>query len=144
VIPYFEGERSPNLPRASGAFHGVTSRNLLPANIARAAVEGLLCSMAYCMERIAGQGVRVQRVILVGGGARSAAVRQLAPAILVHRSRSPRRVSTSRGAAWQAAWVLAGTAQPPSWAASAETYTAEPTPDVFRHYRLAQGLTLGQ
>ena len=82
LIPYFDGERSPNLPDASGALHGVTSRNMTSANIARAAVEGLLSSMAFCVDTIGGQGVDVERIMLVGGGARSEAVRQIAPAVL--------------------------------------------------------------
>src|SRR6201991_593931 len=82
LVPYLEGERSPNLPGAAGALHGVTIRNLLPANVARAAVEGLLSSMAFCVDRITEQGVHSERVILVGGGARSEAVRCIAPAIL--------------------------------------------------------------
>ena len=49
-VPYLEGERSPNLPEAAGALHGVTTRNLNAANVARAAVEGLLSSMAYCID----------------------------------------------------------------------------------------------
>ena len=76
LVPYFEGERSPNLPEAAGALQGVTTRNLNAANVARAAVEGLLSSMAYCIDRITAHGVDVQRIILVGGGARSEAVRQ--------------------------------------------------------------------
>ena len=56
LVPYLEGERSPNLPNAAGALHGVTTRNLLPANVARAAVEGLLASMAYCVEKISAHG----------------------------------------------------------------------------------------
>ncbi len=75
LVPYFEGERSPNLPEAAGALQGVTTRNLNAANVARAAVEGLLSSMAYCIDRITAHGVDVQRIILVGGGARSEAVR---------------------------------------------------------------------
>ena len=81
LVPYFEGERSPNLPDSAGALHGVTTRNLAPANVARAAVEGLLSSMAYCIDKISAQGVGVERIFLVGGGARSAAVRRIAPAI---------------------------------------------------------------
>ena len=82
MVPYLEGERSPNLPEAAGALHGVTTRNLNAANVARAAVEGLLSSMAYCIDRITAHGVDVNRIILVGGGARSEAVRQIAPATL--------------------------------------------------------------
>jgi xylulokinase len=97
LVPYFEGERSPNLPDAAGALHGVTTRNLQPANVARAAVEGLLSSMAYCMERIAEQGVDVSRVILVGGGARAQcdALRPRSSACLYRCRRPP---STSRSA----------------------------------------------
>ena len=46
-------------PDAAGALHGVTTRNLTSANVARAAVEGLLASMAFCIDKIAGQGVDV-------------------------------------------------------------------------------------
>ncbi len=146
LVPYFEGERSPNLPDAHGALHGVTHRNMLPANIARAAVEGLLSSIAYCVERIAGQGVDVRRVILVGGGARSEAVRCIAPAILgmpVHVPAPAEYVAL--GAARQAAWALSGADAPPVWALGATaSYEADPTPSVVERYRLAQRLTLGQ
>src|SRR4051812_27416172 len=57
LVPYFEGERSPNLPETAGALHGVTTRNLVPTNVARAAVEGLLASMAYCIDKISAQAV---------------------------------------------------------------------------------------
>ena len=60
LVPYLEGERSPNLPGPRARLHGVTTRNLLPANVARAAVEGLLASMAYCVDKIAAQGVEVR------------------------------------------------------------------------------------
>ena len=81
LVPYLEGERSPNLPNAAGALHGMTARNLTAANIARAGVEGLLCSLAYCLDKISAHGVDAERIILVGGGARSEAVRVIAPAI---------------------------------------------------------------
>lgn len=145
-IPYFAGERSPNLPDAAGALHGVTTRNLNPANVARAAVEGLLCSMAYCTERISAQGVAVNRVIMVGGGARSQAVRRIAPAILglpVHVPTPAEYVAL--GAARQAAWALAGSDAPPPWAFGVTaSYTADPTPHVLDQYRAVEGLTLGQ
>ena len=146
VVPYFDGERSPNLPAATGAFHGVTTRNLVPANVARAAVEGLLCSIAYCMERIAGQGVEVGRVILVGGGARSEAVRRIAPAILGTSVHVPTPAEyVALGAARQAAWTLTGAATPPSWTFGLTTsYDAEPTPEVVERYRMLSALTSGQ
>ncbi len=146
IVPYFEGERSPNLPGASGALHGVTADNLLPDNIARAAVEGLLCSMAFCMGRISAQGIDVERVILIGGGARSEAVRRIAPAILGGPVCVPDPAEyVALGAARQAAWTLSGSDAPPSWSVGgAVTYTAEPTPHVWDRYQSAQTLTLGQ
>lgn len=145
-VPYFEGERSPNLPRAKGALHGVTARNLQPANVARAAVEGLLCSMAYCMERIAETGVEPSRVILVGGGARSEAIRRIAPAVLgapVHVPTPAEYVAF--GAARQAAWALTGGESPPNWTFGVTaSYAADPTPHVVEQYRAVEGLTLGQ
>jgi xylulokinase len=144
LIPYFEGERSPNLPGAAGALHGITGRNLLPANIARAAVEGLLCSMAYCIDKIVGQGIEVRRIILVGGGARSEAVRRLAPAILgapVHVPTPAEYVAL--GAARQAAWLLSQHVSPPQWTAGdTDTFTADPAPQVVDQYRAAQPLTV--
>ena len=145
-MPYFEGERSPNLPGAAGALHGVTTRNLLAANVARAAVEGLLSSMAYGIEKITAQGVDVQRIILVGGGARSEAVRRIAPAIWgapVHVPTPAEYVAL--GAARQAAWTLSQQDSPPPWSFGVTaTYTAAPTPQVLDQYRAAQPLTLGQ
>lgn len=146
LVPYFDGERSPNLPDATGALHGVTTRNLQPANIARAAVEGLLASIEFCVEQITGQGIDVERVIMVGGGARSEAVRRIAPAILgmpVHVPTPAEYVAV--GAARQAAWTLSKAEAPPAWSLGVTaSYTADPTPAVVERYRVAQALTLGQ
>jgi xylulokinase len=146
LVPYLEGERSPNLPNAAGALHGVTTRNLLPANVARAAVEGLLASMAYCIDKISAQGVDVRRIILIGGGARSEAVRRIGPAVLgapVHVPTPAEYVAL--GAARQAAWTLSQKDSPPSWAFGGTTsYTADPTPQVLEQYSAAQPLTLGR
>jgi xylulokinase len=146
LVPYLDGERSPNLPESAGALHGVTTRNLTSANMARAAVEGLLASLAYCIDKIAAQGVAVERIILVGGGARSRAVRKIAPAIWgrpVHVPTPGEYVAL--GAARQAAWTLSSGGEPPSWAFGiTASYTAEATPEVLEQYRAAQPLTLGQ
>jgi xylulokinase len=146
LIPYFEGERSPNLPDAAGALHGVTTRNLTPANVARAAVEGLLSSMAYCIDKISAQGVDVERIILVGGGARSVAVRQIAPAVLGRPVLVPTPAEyVALGAARQAAWTLSQADSPPQWTSGAtESFTAAETPEVLDQYLRAQALTLGQ
>ena len=146
LVPYFEGERSPNLPDATGALQGVTTRNLTSANVARAGVEGLLSSMAYCIDKIAAQGVDIERIILVGGGARSEAVRRIAPAIWGRPVHVPTPAEyVALGAARQAAWTLSQADSPPQWSFGVTaTYDAEPVPEVLDQYRAAQPLTLGQ
>ncbi|WP_193048441.1 xylulokinase [Mycolicibacterium baixiangningiae] len=146
LVPYFDGERSPNLPDATGALHGVTTRNLTQSNVARAAVEGLLASMAYCIDKISAQGVDVVRIILVGGGARSEAVRRIAPAVLGRPVHVPTPAEyVALGAARQAAWLLGGHDEPPGWSFGVTaTYEADATPHVNEQYTAARRLTLGQ
>ncbi len=116
LVPYLEGERTPNLPRATGAVHGLTLRTSTPAHWARAAVEGLLCGLADGIEAIAACGVPVERVLLVGGAASSPAVQQLAPGILGRPVLIPPPGEyVADGAARQAAWVLSGEDTPPDW-----------------------------
>ncbi|MDU5760966.1 MAG: FGGY family carbohydrate kinase, partial [Schaalia odontolytica] len=82
LIPYFEGERTPNLPDATATLEGMTLANCDPAHVARAAVEGLLTLMRGALDAVRAQGVPIKRVVMVGGGARSRAVRALASGIL--------------------------------------------------------------
>lgn len=146
LVPYLDGERSPNLPGARGALQGATTHNLTPANVARAAVEGLLSSMAYCIDKIAEQGIAVDRIIMIGGGARSEAVQRIAPAVLGRGVELPAPGEyVALGAARQAAWVLSQSDSPPQWSMSASaSFTAEPTPEVLEQYRVAEPLTLGR
>jgi xylulokinase len=146
MLPYLEGERTPNRPDATASLHGLTGTNARPENLARAAVEGLLCGLADGLDAIRAAGIGVRRVLLIGGGARSEAVRRIAPAIFgvpvtvpspadsaSPRGRPPEWVAL--GAARQAAWAVSGAAGPPAWplAGTAE-YTAEPTPQVRAQY----------
>ncbi|MGB3369827.1 MAG: FGGY family carbohydrate kinase, partial [Rhodococcus sp. (in: high G+C Gram-positive bacteria)] len=73
LIPYFEGERTPNRPNASGAIHGLRLGNSTPGHLARAALEGLLCGLADGIDALRAAGVDTRRVLLIGGGAKSAA-----------------------------------------------------------------------
>ena len=81
-------------------------------------------------------GATPRRVLLIGGGARSAAVCALAPAILGLPVVVPRPDEyVARGAARQAAWALSGASEPPQWPMPDQrTYDAEPTPDVRARY----------
>jgi xylulokinase len=126
LLPYLEGERTPNLPDASGLLVGLRLANMTPEHLARAAVEGVLCGLADGLDALRGQGVPVRRVLLVGGGSRSAAVQAVAPLLLGAPVEVPDPGEyVARGAARQAAWVLAGTPEPPPWVVAA-TATAVP------------------
>jgi xylulokinase len=136
-LPYFEGERTPNLPDATGSLHGMTLQNFTPENRARAAVEGIVCSLADGLKALTDLGVSAERIILVGGGARSAAVQQAAAAIFGLPVVVPEPGEyVADGAARQAAGVLLGSF--PEWqSARAAVVTARPAPDVLARYRAA-------
>jgi len=140
VVPYLEGERTPNRPLATGAMHGLTLATSTPAHVARAAVEGMLCALADGLDALVAQGAQVNRVILVGGGARSAAVRQIAPSIFGCPVLAPPPGEyVADGAARQAAWVLRGGEQPPEWSTGEiERYESPAVPSIRERYAEAR------
>ncbi|HZC40473.1 MAG TPA: xylulokinase, partial [Streptosporangiaceae bacterium] len=110
LLPYLDGERTPVRPLATGVLAGLTTRNATPENLARAAVEAVLGSLAAVAGLMTGYGVECRRVLLIGGGARSEAVRALAPGIFGAAVEVPEpQEYVALGAARQAAWALAGT-----------------------------------
>lgn len=135
-IPYLDGERTPNLPQATGTLAGMTLANMTRENIARAAVEGLLCLMRFGLDAQRAQGVEVNRVSLIGGGAKSLATRTIAPAILGVGVDVPAPGEyVALGAARQAAWVVTGGDEPPVWTASEpERFEAEPATWIVDRY----------
>ena len=82
LLPYFEGERTPNLPDATAELTGMTLASTTRENLARAAVEGMLRGLAAGLDAIRGLGVPIERALLIGGGAQSEAVRRIAPDVL--------------------------------------------------------------
>jgi xylulokinase len=138
MIPYLEGERTPSRPTATGAVHGLTLTNATPANVARAAVEGMLCGLADGLSALTHEGIEVRRLLLIGGGARSEAVRRIAPTVLGHPvAVPPPGEYVANGAARQAAWTLTGTL--PDWHnADTETYEAAPIPAIRARYAEAR------
>jgi xylulokinase len=116
LLPYLDGERTPNRPDATGVLRGLTTRNATRENLARAAVEAVLASLAEAADLLAGQGVARRRVLLIGGGARSQAICQAAPGLFGSDIEVPEPEEyVALGAARQAAWALAGTPAPPAW-----------------------------
>ncbi|WP_202875564.1 xylulokinase [Kribbella speibonae] len=116
LLPFLDGERTPDLPHSTGLIYGLTRATMQPATMARAAVEGLLCGLADAVDALRDQGLPVHRVLLLGGGARSRAVQALAPALLGAEVVLPEPAEyVALGAARQAAWALSGAATPPTW-----------------------------
>ncbi|MEO3748996.1 xylulokinase [Plantactinospora sp. B5E13] len=144
MVPYLEGERTPNRPLATGAVHGLTLRTSTPAHLARAAVEGMLCALADGLDAMLAHGATANRIILVGGGARSEAVRRIAPEVFGCPVLVPEPGEyVADGAAWQAAWVLAGGEQPPTWSAGrSQEYAGAGVPQIREQYAAARGLVL--
>jgi len=121
LLPYLDGERTPNLPEAAGSLHGLRRANMTPENMARAAVEGMLCGLSAGMTAVEAQGVAVRRVLLIGGAAQSGAVRAVAPVVFGVPVVVPEPAEhVALGAARQAAWALGGGAEPPSWESKAQ------------------------
>ncbi|TFD62253.1 xylulokinase [Cryobacterium suzukii] len=114
MLPYLDGERTPNLPDATGSLTGMRRANMRPENLAQASVLGLVCSLADALDSLRSQGVPVRQVILIGGGSQSPAVQKIAadvfgvPVVLP----APGEY-VALGAARQAAWALDGSF--PEW-----------------------------
>lgn len=116
VVPYFDGERTPNRPYATASVLGLQGATATPAHLARAAYEGLLCALADCLDALTAQGVPVRRVLLIGGAARSAAIASIAPTVLPGPLLLPAPAEyVALGAARQAAWCVSGAPTPPRW-----------------------------
>jgi xylulokinase len=81
-LPYLLGERTPNLPKGSGVFHGLTTENMKPNFIARAVVEGVTLGLAYGLRRFKELGIMPDEIRLTGGGSKSAIWRQIAADVL--------------------------------------------------------------
>jgi xylulokinase len=146
LVPYLEGERTPDRPTATGALHGITLGDMTREGLARAAVEGVLCGLADGLDALRDAGVACERVLLVGGGARSAAVQRIAPSVLGLPVVVPEPGEyVASGAARQAAWTLSGAAEPPLWlTAGAQRFDADPRPAVRERYAQAREAVLEQ
>ncbi|MEQ7125041.1 xylulokinase [Actinopolymorpha sp. B11F2] len=140
LLPYLDGERTPNLPDAAGSLHNLRRSAMTPENLARAAVEGMLCGLADGLDALRDQGVVVRRILLIGGAARSPVVQAVAPLVFGGPVTVPTPAEyVALGAARQAAWALAGGAAPPEWtlAESVAERTRDVDPDAGAQIRAA-------
>ena len=112
--PYFEGERTPNLPDATATLFGMTLASTTRPNLARAAIEGMLSALADGLAAVTALGSPASRILLIGGAAQNDAVRRIAAEVFsvpVHVPEQGEYVAA--GAARQAGWALTG--ELPAW-----------------------------
>jgi xylulokinase len=81
-LPYLQGERTPNLPQATGVFHGLTPRTMKPGHLMRATMEGVTLGLAYGLAGLRSLGVVPTEIRVTGGGSKSAVWRQICADIL--------------------------------------------------------------
>ena len=142
LLPYFEGERTPNRPTATGVFGGMNLTNSNPENIARAMIEGMLSGLADAVESLSNLGVSINRIFLVGGAAKNPAVGQIASALFGREVVVPPAGEyVADGAARQAAWALNGAL--PQWdLGKVHHVQSQPTPHVLEKYRTLRDATV--
>jgi xylulokinase len=146
LVPYFEGERTPNKPNATGALHGMRLATTTPAHLARAATEGVLYGLADAVDALVAQGIALERILLIGGAAQSPAVQQIASALFDRPVLVPLPGEyAADGAARQAAWVHSAHREPPPWAvAGTSVVRAQGQPTFRARYAEARELTLSR
>jgi len=144
LLPYFEGERTPNRPHATGVFSGMNIANSNPADIARAMIEGMLSGLADAVQALEDLGVEIKRVLIIGGAAKNPAVGQIASALFGRPVLIPPAGEyVADGAAKQAAWALLGGNTPPVWdLGKAMQIEAAATPEVLEKYRTLRDATV--
>lgn len=132
LVPYFDGERTPNRPDATGALHGLRT-GTTRSDLARAAHEGVVCGLLAGVDALRAAGAAAEgRWHLVGGGARSPAYRRVTADLAQTPIRVPAAAEiVAAGACVQAA-AQAGlplTDAPEAWALGAGT-DVDPAPAV--------------
>jgi len=105
-LPYLQGERTPNLPKASGVFHGLTTENMTRDFMARAVLEGVVLGLAYGLRRFKEVGIVPTELRLTGGGSKSRVWRQMVADVLGFPAVALRVTEgAALGAAIHAAWT---------------------------------------
>lgn len=109
LLPYFAGERTPNLPFATGSLFGMSAANLSAGQLIRAAVDGVAAGLAYCRTALQRLTIEAPEIVLVGGGSAHPAWQQaIADATQLPVSVLGGKEHVAPGAAVQAASVATG------------------------------------
>jgi xylulokinase len=105
LLPYLDGERTPNIPKGTGVYFGLNRGTMAQGHLARSAIEGATLGMNYGLRRLSALGVKAREIRLTGGGARSSLWRQIAADIFgVPVVAMAQDESAALGGALQAAW----------------------------------------
>jgi xylulokinase len=109
LVPFLDGERTPNLPEARGMLVGLRS-DAHPAQVARAAFEGVVCGLLEALDALGAAGVDTSgQLLLVGGGARSLVYRRIVADLAQRPTRVPSGAEhVATGACVQAAAIHHG------------------------------------
>ncbi|MDR2518362.1 MAG: xylulokinase [Spirochaetaceae bacterium] len=108
VLPFFNGERTPNLPNGRASVNGITAGNFSRENLARAALEAAVFGMRIGMEGFLELGYRAKEIRLIGGGAKSPLWRKIAANVMNLPVSVPAgEEAAAMGGAIQALWTLA-------------------------------------
>ncbi len=109
MLPFFNGERVPNLPNGKASIMGLNTTNYTKENLARASLESAIYGMKIGLDRFRELGFDARQIRMIGGGARSPIWRQMAADVLGVPVLIPEQAeAASLGAALQAWWMLEG------------------------------------
>ncbi len=107
TLPFFNGERTPNLPNGRGCVVGMDMTNLTRENIFRSSFESAVLGMKLGLDSFSGLGFQAEEIRLIGGGAKSGLWRQIAADILDLPVAVPlHEEAAALGGAVQALWAL--------------------------------------
>ncbi len=107
MLPFLNGERTPDLPLGKGVLAGLEARTMTPSHFHRAAMEGATYALKYGFDAFVRAGMRFERIVLTGGGANSPAWRQMVADVFGLPVEVPAQAEgAALGAALQALWAL--------------------------------------
>jgi xylulokinase len=109
MLPFFNGERVPNLPKGKASIMGLNATNYTKENVARASLESAVFGMKIGLDRFRELGFDVRQIRMIGGGAKSPIWRQMAADVLGVPVLIPKQAEAAAlGGALQALWMLEG------------------------------------
>jgi xylulokinase len=107
ILPFFNGERTPNLPNGRASINGITAANFRRENLARAALESAIFGMRIGLELFNSLGFKAREIRLTGGGAKSPIWQKIAANVMNLPVRVPLGgEAAAMGGAIQALWCL--------------------------------------